>query len=410
MILTKEQYIQFINQLLPDNSTRQISPADLRESLLNLVDSVPNFFPDSEINATNFGSIEVRTTKGGRLALSKSNLPGRYNEDNSAFGYYSMGGNYNGIKNTSVGSHALGCNLYGSHNVAVGYNALAGTVDGSGNVGIGNNSLRNNRNGDFNIAIGNGAGYYIGPNDNYKFYVGSHPVDFDALCEIPTDSGTPPLLYGELNTLKLGVGVQSLHTYGTLQVAGNVTPNIDNFANVGHPKARWRGAYLASGIGYMSTGNFSIAKITETAPSQYAQDHIIVVTSGGKVAIGTGNAQAAYGMLTVAGNIVPAQDSVFTLGHPDLKWNAIYSNIQVSGDVVGLNIEGLAKNTISPPTSHASPTSGIMIVKDANWNTTHETYVVNRDKTLTVPSGAFMVATKINGTYRPVWVACSGNP
>lgn len=402
MILTREQYIEFINQLLPDNSTRQISPADLRESLINLVDSVRNFVVD-------FDAINVRTTKGGELAISKSDLPGRYNEDNSAFGYYSMGGNYNGIKNTSVGSYALGCNLYGSHNVAVGYNALAGTVDGSGNVAIGNNSLRTNRNGDFNIAIGNGAGYYIGPNENYKLYIASHPVNFDELCDIPTDSGTNPLVYGDLNTLKLGVGVKTLHTHGTLQVAGNATPSIDNFGNVGHPKARWRGAYIASGIGYLSTDKLAISKFTETAPDQYSQQHVIVATTGGKVAIGTGNALENYGMLTVAGNIVPAQDCTYTLGHPEYRWNAIYSNIEVSGDVTGINIEGVAKNTINKPSCNSAPTSGIMIVKDKDWNTLYEVYLVNRDTTLTVPSGAYVVATKICCDYRPIWVSCSGN-
>ncbi len=402
MILTKEQYIQFINELLPDNSTRQISPADLRESLINLVDSVPNF-------NTDFTHLDTRTTRGGKSALSKYGLPGRYNEDNSAFGYYALGGNYNGIKNTACGSHSLGCNLYGDGNTAIGYNTLAGNVDGSGNVALGNNALRNNKHGDFNIAIGHGAGYYIGQNDNYKLYVASHPIDFDLECEIPTGSGTPPLLHGDLSTLRLGIGVKELHSYGALQVAGNVTPSTDDFGSIGRPQYRWRSLFLSSGVGYLSTSKLSLSMLTETAPDQYSQQPVITASTSGRVAIGTGNALDAYGMLTVAGNIVPAQDCTYTLGHPDYRWNAVYSNLEVSGDITGINIEGIAKNTIAKPTCNSAPTSGLMIVKDKDWNTTHETYILNRDTTLSIPSGAYIVATKICCNYRPIWVSCSGN-
>ena len=42
-ILSKSEYIAKINGLLPDNSTQQISPEDLRESLVDLIDSVHLF-------------------------------------------------------------------------------------------------------------------------------------------------------------------------------------------------------------------------------------------------------------------------------------------------------------------------------------------------------------------------------
>ena len=43
MILSKSEYISSINVLLKDNSTQEISPADVRNSLIDLVDSVHNF-------------------------------------------------------------------------------------------------------------------------------------------------------------------------------------------------------------------------------------------------------------------------------------------------------------------------------------------------------------------------------
>ena len=59
MILTKSDYLAKINGLLPDNSTQQISPEDLRESLTDLVDSVHLFLDGKEINTANFSSPDL---------------------------------------------------------------------------------------------------------------------------------------------------------------------------------------------------------------------------------------------------------------------------------------------------------------------------------------------------------------
>ena len=105
MILSKSEYISSINALLPDNSTQQISPADLRISLIDLIDSVHNFLDDKEINTANFSSPDTRTTRGGDLALSKMNLVGRTSVDNSAFGYYALKES-TGTECTAVGTQA----------------------------------------------------------------------------------------------------------------------------------------------------------------------------------------------------------------------------------------------------------------------------------------------------------------
>ena len=65
-------------------------------------------------------------------------------------------------------------------------------------------------------------------------------------------------------------------------------------------------------------------------------------------------------------------------------------------------------NTLVAPLSPATPTSGIFSVKNSSWTTIGTSYVVNKDPTLTIPSGAFIVVNRVNGTYRPVWVSCSG--
>ena len=335
MILTKPEYLQSINYLLPDNATQQISPEDLRTSLVNLVDSVHNFLEEHIVNCVNLGSPATRTTRVGDQALSKFSLPGRSNLDNSAVGYYALGGNYNGRSNTAVGSHSLGCNLYGSENVAIGLNALAGNVTGSGNVGIGNYTLQSNKHGDFNIAIGNAAGYYVGENSNYKLYVASHPLTLEFLCDIDPASGTAPLIYGDLLSLKLGIGTKTLHDYGALQVNGSVSPVQSKGGSLGNERYLWNKAYISSGIAYDDNSDLTISVFN----SSYNHQDVMTFDTNGNIGVGTSSPSGSQGLITVQGNIVPAADSIYVLGHPDLKWDAIFNDIIVSGNAKITDLE-----------------------------------------------------------------------
>ena len=305
MILSKSEYLSSINVLLQDNSTQQISPADVRVSLIDLVDSVHNFLDDKEINTSNFSTPDTRTTRGGDEALGKLNLTGRTSVDNSAFGYYALGANYTGSENTALGSHALGCNLLGTHNVAVGFNAVAGNVTGSGNVGVGNFSLQTTRKGSFNIAIGHGAGHYIGEDSSHNFYVGSFDgLHADNLCDIQAGSGDPPLLFGDLKNRKLGVAVKELHNFGELQVSGDIAP-------------------YSSGLGHIGRTSYPWQSINET-----------IYFSDGKLDVGCPNPSGSQGIMTVSGNIVPQLDGIYTIGHPQLKWDGYFNDILVSGNAI----------------------------------------------------------------------------
>ena len=71
MILSKSEYLASIKELLPDNSTQQISPEDLRTSLTDLVDSVHKFLEGHAVTAANIASPDTRTTRVGSLALDK---------------------------------------------------------------------------------------------------------------------------------------------------------------------------------------------------------------------------------------------------------------------------------------------------------------------------------------------------
>ena len=70
MILSKSEYLQKMQGLLPDNSRQEISPEDLRTTLSDLVDSVGNFLHGNVITSENFASIETRSTQAGFLSIN----------------------------------------------------------------------------------------------------------------------------------------------------------------------------------------------------------------------------------------------------------------------------------------------------------------------------------------------------
>jgi len=306
MILSKSDYFERINHLLQDNSTQLISPQDLRISLRDLVDSVHLFTDGNEIVSSNFATPDTRSTIAGELALGKLKFAGRTSVDNSAFGYYAIGANYDGEKNTGVGSHSLGCNLRGDYNTAVGFNSIAGNTTGSGNTAIGSLSLQSLRTGSFNIAIGHGAGSHIPTDHSYKFYLGVDPIDSDYTCpDLSEVSGAVPLLYGDMLNRKLAVGTRSLHDYGALQVSGDIAPSDNDSFNLGN-------------------SNYSWGSINEK-----------VYFSGGYVGIGTSTPSGDAGLVTVNGSIVPSRDGSYSLGYHNgsdrLLWDGYFNDVVVSG-------------------------------------------------------------------------------
>jgi len=320
MILTKSEYLALINDLLPDNSTQQISPLDLRTSLINLVDSVTNFI-DGDINADNFSTPATRNTRAGILALSQVELAGRSSYDSSAFGYAALKNTYTGEENTAIGAYALSCSLYGTHNTAVGFQSQAGRVTGSGNVTLGSYALNNNKHGDFNVAIGHGAGYYATEGD-YKLYVGAYPVDSDSVCvgDDPVTIGDTPLMYGSLQPGShfLVIGSGSNHGFGMLQVHGDASPTFHEQFNLGNTNRSWE---TVNEVIYFSGGDVGI----------------------GGVPSGVANFVRPQTKLTVYGDLVPSESGKFALGHPSLTWDGYFNDILATGQVI---INDLEYNTI----------------------------------------------------------------
>lgn len=299
MILSKSQLVNNINSEISDQSYGQISPYDIRHNLLDIIDSVHNLTSSQDLTSLNIATFADGNTKVGQSTLENIALAGYSSQDNTAIGFSTLKSSYQSAKNTAVGSYSLSCNIYGQSNVALGYNALAGNTVGNLNVGLGSYTLHNNKSGNGNIAIGHGAGYYVDKNTSNKLFIAYHPVDGSYICNNPNGSGLTPLVYGDLSTIQLGIGVKLLHPYGKLQVGGDVTPSGDTVLNLGHPLYNWRTLFLSRSIDF-SNGT-----------SLY-QD-------------------TTYGIAN-RGSFLPALNSTYDLGATSRKWSRGYfQNLTVDG-------------------------------------------------------------------------------
>ena len=83
-------------------------------------------------------------------------------------------------------------------------------------------------------------------------------------------------------------------------------------------------------------------------------------------------------------------------------------NFVVNPDTQKTILEGRMMQAVPAPLTPSLPTSGRLSVRNSSFNEIGIEWIVNKDSTLSIPSGAFVVVNKINGTYRPVWVSCSG--
>jgi hypothetical protein len=299
MILSKSQLVNNINSEISDQSYGQISPYDIRHNLLDIIDSVHNLTLSQELKSLNLATFPSGNTKVGQLTLENVDLDGYLSQDNTAIGYSVLKSNYRGIKNTAIGSYSLSCNIYGEANIALGYNALAGNTVGHLNIGLGNYTLHNNKSGSGNIAIGNGAGYYVDKNTSNKLFIAHHPVDGSYICSNPLGSGLTPLVYGDLSTIQLGIGVRNLHDYGKLQLGGDITPSGNDVLNLGHSLYNWRNLHLSRSIIFSNSSSIS---------------------------------SRGQSIISISGTLSPFTNNLYTLGESTRKWSrGFFQNLTVDG-------------------------------------------------------------------------------
>jgi hypothetical protein len=311
MIIPKTRLVNNITQELSDNSTAQISPRDIRHNLLDVIDSIHLLTRDQNIESLNFSTPDQRNVQVGISSLESLRLDGYTSTDNVAVGYATLKSSYRTRRNTALGSYALSCNIHGDGNLAVGYNALAGNTTGNSNVAIGTHTLNYNKRGNFNIAIGNAAGYYIGTDDSYKFYVASHPIEETYICDNPQGVGLLPLMFGDLASNKLGINTNILHDEAVLQTSGNIAPSKHNEFTLGTSSYAWDNLYTANVSNLETHINLENNFLKLTATSG-----IDILSSSGIYLSGD--------PITIGGSMMPDKHATYDLGYVDNRFNIGY--------------------------------------------------------------------------------------
>ena len=310
---TKASLVANITQDLSDNATQDITPRDVRQNLLDIVDSIGNLLFTEAIVSTNFSTNATRTTIAGEEVLSKIGQESYVSVDNSAFGYAALKQNFRGERNTAVGAYSLTCNIYGTDNVAVGYSALAGNSNGVANVGIGEYTLYYNKLGNMNVAIGHGAGYYADRESSNKLYIGVHPVTEGYICDNPEGVGLTPLVHGDFVLEKFGVNVNEFHPYGSVQVSGAISPSEDQVFDLGHRDYSFNVAH-ARGISF-----------SEGISNTYDPSTDTVIVSGVQMH---------------SDDIKPLTNDVYSIGSPSNVWRNTHTqelNVYGTANINELN-------------------------------------------------------------------------
>lgn len=85
--------------------------------------------------------------------------------------------------------------------------------------------------------------------------------------------------------------------------------------------------------------------------------------------------------------------------------SGVNKNTQDIAKLFGFFAEGYVPEQINPPSNPSIPTTGILNLKNANWQDVGEVVLVNRDITSLIHAGAYVIAIKINNEFRPLWIS-----
>jgi hypothetical protein len=370
------------------------------------VDTTGNTFAgySSPLSRKITASIKENTTYGHQSLYDIKSGSG-----NLAIGYNSLYTLSSGNNNIAIGRFAGSGLLSSVDNIIIGNQAFNKTIPldhTSGNIIIGHN-IGASQSGSYQFLLGNRPNVILlegrlGPNNTDKFlslpssgrlYINNHD-NTEGLClksnliEI-IDSGGSNYPENDLTFRFIGNNSADL-----MVLNHNANPNTYNSnwgsppINIGSPATSYLDEYW-----FPSTG---VASDATSKP--YAQ-------LNGNLKL-KGNIQFSDG--TYLGSTKPIQTNT-RLANSGIALGNSGISIANSGInlISSLFIEGYMPNGMSAAPNLSTKTSGILIPKDINWANSGTIFIMNRDTTSVIHSGAYVIAAKINNEYKPIWVSSS---
>lgn len=355
---------------------------DAQKSTLNYVDGSGNYFEISmqaiDIEAGSNAEISIfadakrNTLAGLDSPKARSNITTAY--DNTTYGNGALSGLSTGDYNVVVGSRA-GQKALGSknNNTLIGYNA-------------GNSSSL----GDDNLIIG----YNV--KKPTLTLTETNNILIDDVLEVHKDMAVP---YGTCNKVYLKDSSLTLTNGSAGQLPNN---KIDLVPYEGHlsytPHETNPNKDFDVNVDSVNVATFKSGTGT---PTFEAQGNVHV-----KQKLFIGESSTPLTSTNFIDSIVNNGESIQALRRDLTITNGAVRNI--NSDISALFVEGYARNGCVPPNNSQIPTTCTMSTKTSSggsWVAGQDVTLTNRDIFLRISKDDYVVAIKINGEYRPLYVS-----
>jgi hypothetical protein len=301
------------------------------------------------------------------------------------------------LGNTALGTQAIWALASGDYNTAIGLRAGSGIVNGYENIIVGSLSALNVGSGYRNTVIGNNSFNNTSGVVHNNILIGNN---------LNNQSGNYNLLIGNSIILvsgKLGPQTQdkvfALPTSGLLEIYSNNNQNKLGIKNDSINVYNQAGTYPATQLRF----NFSTPSGTNTL---FTLDHSVAPSGSATYVCQNLPYAQINGNLRLQNNICFSDSTSLN----SAKFLGVINNLEASGlnthnNLTSLIVEGIALSNINNPSDPTSPTTGLLSTRLNNWQTGPSVQIVNRDKFLRINQNDYVVALKINGEYRPMWVS-----
>jgi hypothetical protein len=315
--------------------------------------------------------------------------------------------------NTSLGYKSLNAITTGSFNVSLGCNSATGISTGTRNIIIGNNCAGSLTTGGENIFIGNSIASSILGNTSGNIVIGTNSLgstltSSDNLLIGKNDSLV--LLQGKLGPLQRDKSL-SMPSGGILYINDNANRDSLSFAaNKIEVINRSGSAYPDNTLTFTFTGATSGNLLSLNYANGPMANNENYATSSSSFVRLDGDLRLRGSTRFSDGTSLSSSSFLADIVKLYSNLNTVSGIAQSAVDTFAssfsnLFIEGVVVNAIPAPTSPTSFTSGIMNIKNAQWSTTGSTYLINKDTTMVIHQNAYVIAMRMNGSYRPIWIS-----
>jgi hypothetical protein len=318
--------------------------------------------------------------------------------ENTTYGHQSLYDIKSGSGNLAIGYNSLYTLSSGNNNIAIGRFAGSGLLSSVDNIIIGNQAFNktsplNHTSG--NIIIGHNIG--ASHSGSHNFLIGNNGL-------ILLDGKLGPTNADKRLTLPSGgrLYLNNANNSDSLCLRANVIEVIDSGGN-NYPDNVLTFKFSGNNSADLFTLSHNASPLINTvsydgSSRPYAQLNGDLRLQG-FVRFSDGTSLNTSSGILHATNLA---NSGIALGN---------SGIALGNSGIALvnssTIEGFMPSGLLAPASFGLKTSGLLIIKDSNWADSGSVFVINRDATSVIHSGAYVIASRINNEYKPIWVSSS---